>query len=54
MKIILAASPKTVGLAFQLIEKRQTNGLLRRSPILLGWDYSFTNAKKEKKKNEQE
>jgi len=49
MKNILTASPKTVGLA-QLIEKRQTNDFLRRSPILLGWDYSFTNAKKKKKR----
>jgi len=45
----LAASPKTIGLA-QLIAKRQTNDLLRLSPILLGWDYSFTKRKKKKKK----
>jgi len=45
----LAASPKTIGLA-QLIAKRQTNDLLRLSPILLGWDYSFTKRKKKKEK----
>jgi len=44
----LAASPKTIGLA-QLIAKRQTNDLLRLSPILLGWDYSFTKRKKKEK-----